>query len=337
MSRTRTGVRPTDADGGRSVPDPVRSEALDAFADELRVQGRSEHTRTAYLGDLLRLDADLPSGLPWSGVELRHLRSHLAHRLEQGVSRRTQARMLSTARTFFRFLRLTGRIADDPSAALHAPKLGRPLPEVLSVQETAIGLERPPLDTPLGLRDRALLELLYGAGLRVSEAVGLRLGDLDLARCEVRVMGKGRRERLVPVGGAALAALERYLAEGRPALLTRGGSKPAAQALFLNRWGGALGTRGVRQRVVAWMGRPGRRIGPHTLRHAYATHLLEGGADLRSVQELLGHASLSTTQIYTHVSRARLKEVHARSHPRGRVRMVQRREAMQDVDDERDG
>lgn len=339
MSGAARKVGRSDAPDRRTGPDPARSAALQAFDDELRVQGRSGHTRTAYLGDLSRLDADLPQGLPWDQVQLRHLRAHLARRLEQGVSRRTQARALSTVRTFFRFLRLTGRIAMDPSAALHAPKLGRPLPEVLSVIEASDGMERPPAGSALGLRDRALLELLYGAGLRVSEAVGLRLTDLDLSRQEVRVLGKGRRERVVPVGGAAISALSRYLDEGRPELLqgrTDGGAREPA--VFLNRFGRALGARGVRMRVVVWLGRPGRRIGPHTLRHAFATHLLEGGADLRAVQELLGHRSLSTTQIYTHVSRGRLKAVHAMAHPRGGARAAATEqhtgeEAMHDGDD----
>jgi len=301
---------------GAARPDAARAADLAAFEDELRVRGRSERTRVAYLGDLGRLEADLPAGLPWARVELRHLRAHLAHRLEDGVARRTQARALSAMRTFFRFLKRTGAIAEDPSAGLRSPRLGRQLPEVISVREAAEGLERPSLHSPLGLRDRALLELLYGAGLRVSEAAGLAVRDVDLERREVRVLGKGRRERIVPIGGAAVRAIERYLRAGRPYLAGAGG---AQAALFLNRRGTGLGQRGIRRRVVLWLGRPGRRIGPHTLRHAFATHLLEGGADLRSVQELLGHKSLRTTQIYTHVSRARLKAVYDQTHPRSRA------------------
>ena len=314
-------------DKERREPDAARAEALVAFAQELRVRGRSETTRSAYLGDLARLDADLPAGLAWSNVEVRHLRAHMARRLEDGVSRRTQARALSAARTFFAFLRLTGRSAQDPTTSVRSPKVGRRLPTVLSVRETAEGLERPPIDSPLGLRDRALLELLYGSGLRVSEAAGLDEEALDLDAREVRVLGKGRRERIVPVGGAAARALARYLRESRPVLLRERKSGPATKRLFVNRFGGPLGARGIRRRVVAWLGREGRAIGPHTLRHAFATHLLEGGADLRAVQELLGHASLSTTQIYTHVSRARLSEVHAHAHPRGGGRPTRRASA----------
>jgi site-specific recombinase XerD len=313
-------VRRTGA--AHAAPDPVRAEALAAFDEELAVLGRSPRTRSAYLGDLLRLDADLPSGLPWDRVEIQHLRSHLARRLAAGVDRRTQARSLSAMRTFFRFLRRSGRIASDPCAALRSPKLGRRLPHVLSVAEVASGLERPPADGALGLRDRALLELLYGAGLRVSEVAGLGRHELDLERREVRVMGKGGRERIVPVGSAALRALAMYLDVARPELARAARVPQGSEALFLNRRGQPLGARGIRRRVVLWLGRSDARpIGPHTLRHAFATHLLEGGADLRAVQELLGHASLSTTQIYTHVSRHRLQEVHAQAHPRGRRRL----------------
>lgn len=317
MKDSAARVAATRGKGAPDRPDAARAEALDAFAEELRVRGRGEQTRIAYLGDLRRLDGDLPSGLGWEGVAVSHLRAHLAHRLAEGVSRRTQARALSAMRTFFRFLRLTGRLAQDPTAALRSPKVGRRLPTVLSVRETAEGLERPPADSALGLRDRALLEILYGSGLRVSEAAGLTLDALDTERREVRVMGKGRRERIVPLGGAAARALDRYLAHGRPELLRAGRGRADAPYVFVNRFGGRLGARGIRRRVVAWLGREATAVGPHTLRHAFATHLLEGGADLRAVQELLGHASLSTTQIYTHVSRARLKTVHAKAHPRG--------------------
>jgi site-specific recombinase XerD len=298
-------------------PDPARAPALKAFAEELRVRGRGEQTRIAYLGDLGRLDADLPAGLGWEGVEVRHLRAHLAHRLADGVSRRTQARALSAMRTFFRFLRLTGGVAEDPTTSVRAPKIGRRLPTVLSVREAAEGVERPPADSPLGLRDRALLEVLYGSGLRVSEAAGLTLDALDLEGREVRVMGKGQRERIVPLGGAAVRAIRHYLRQARPELLRGRATAASVSHVFVNRLGGPLGARGIRRRVVLWLGHDGAKVGPHTLRHAFATHLLEGGADLRAVQELLGHASLSTTQIYTHVSRARLASVHAEAHPRG--------------------
>ncbi|MCL6595338.1 MAG: tyrosine recombinase [Firmicutes bacterium] len=318
----RSGSRAQGGDG--EVPgarsDPARLEAMAAYEDELRVRGRSERTLAAYLGDLRRLEADLPDGLGWAEVEPRHLRAHLAARLAAGAGRRTQARALSAMRGFFRFLRRTGRISADPCAALRSPRLGRRLPQVLSVREAAEGVERPPADSPLGLRDRALLELIYASGLRVSEAAGLTLDAVDTARREVRVMGKGGRERIVPLGGAAARALDRYLAEARPRL-AGDGADAADRHVFLSRRGAPLGVRDMRRRVVRWLGRPGRRIGPHTLRHAFATHLLEGGADLRAVQEMLGHASLSTTQIYTHVSRAHLKAVHARAHPRaGRAR-----------------
>ena len=316
MNGSTTGGRKAGVASGPSLPDALRAEAMLAFAEELRVRGRGERTILAYLGDLRRLDADLPSALAWSDVEVRHLRAHLAHRLGEGVGRRTQARALSAMRTFFRFLRLTGRIVADPTRAVRSPKVGRRLPTVLSVRETAEGLERPPADSALGLRDRALLETLYGAGLRVSEVAGLTLDGLDLAVREVRVMGKGRRERIVPLGGAAVRALTRYLALARPELV-RARSGPPTQNVFVNRFSGPLGARGIRRRVVVWLGGREVPIGPHTLRHAFATHLLEGGADLRAVQELLGHQSLSTTQIYTHVSRAHLAQVHAQAHPRG--------------------
>ncbi|MDI3269210.1 MAG: tyrosine recombinase XerC [Bacillota bacterium] len=279
----------------------------------------SPHTWQAYRRDLWQFfrhvtgKEGLPSLEALQKLKPDDLRAFLGRLQERGYSRRSVARKLAAVRTFFRFLLREGLIQEDPARLLHTPKLGRPLPRVLTIREAALLLEIPQGEDPASLRDRAILEVLYGAGLRISELVQLNAPDAEGGEGWLRVLGKGGKERLVPLGRPAQEALGRYLAWGRPRLLRR-----PEEALFLNQRGGRLSARGVRTLLSRYARRilPGRRITPHTFRHSFATHLLDGGADLRLVQEWLGHASLSTTQIYTHVSRERLQEVYRSAHPR---------------------
>ncbi|MGE0485755.1 MAG: site-specific tyrosine recombinase XerD [Gammaproteobacteria bacterium] len=288
---------------------------VEAFLDHLWLEhGLSANTIAAYRNDLERLSEFL---------RLRARRLHGATEddlLEfmgggHGLGVRTRARRLSSLRRFYRYLLRERRIASDPSLRLESPRLGRPLPKSLGERDVERLLEAPAVDGPLGLRDRAMLEVLYATGLRVSELVGLEVSEVNTRQGVVRVTGKGNKERLVPLGEEALTWLQRYLGEARPALC-RGRE---TSVLFPTRRGAAM----TRQAFWHLVRRYARRVGidvplsPHTLRHAFATHLLNHGADLRVVQMLLGHSSISTTQIYTHVATERLKNLHEQHHPRG--------------------
>ncbi|MBI4336835.1 MAG: tyrosine recombinase XerC [Chloroflexi bacterium] len=233
-------------------------------------------------------------------------------------SGRSVARKLSALRSFFRFLAKEGAVDVDPTARLASAKLERRLPDFVDHQGARRLVEAPQATTPLGMRDRALLELLYAAGLRVSEVVGLDLGRVDLERAEVRVLGKGSKERLALLGRPAQEALRQYVEQARPRLLGR----RSGEALFLNRFGGRLSQRGVQALVKRYALLAGLdpSVHTHTMRHTFATHLLDGGADLRVVQELLGHASPATTQVYTHVTQAQARRVYLAAHPRARRR-----------------
>ncbi|MBI2370930.1 MAG: tyrosine recombinase XerC [Deltaproteobacteria bacterium] len=299
-------------------------DCLQGFARHLagEVQA-SEHTRRNYLSDLRQFEAFLREaggGRAPAPEAIDHLaiRAFLAT-LARDHARASVARKLAAIRTFFRFLRREGIVARNPGEVLATPKPRQPLPGVLTVDDTFRLLEAAEPDTVLALRDRAMWELLYSSGLRVSELTGLDVGDLDPGPAVVRVMGKGRKERVVPVGSKALGALRAYL-ERRDGLL--GPARRGAPALFLNSRGGRLTPRSVERLLKKYLARCGLAgtLSPHALRHSFATHLLEGGADLRAIQELLGHASLSTTQKYTHVTVDRLMEVYDRTHPRARVR-----------------
>jgi integrase/recombinase XerC len=277
-------------------------------------RGASAHTLRAYRHDVLAFVGFLrrEGVTAWGAVTPALARRYAAH-LVRRFARRSVGRQLSALRTLYRFLYREGRVGQNPFRFTTGPHLPRRLPAVLSRDEVAAVLGAPDASTALGLRDRALLELLYATGLRVGELVALRCGDLGGAD-ELRVVGKGRKERVVLMGRPALEALEAYLRSGRPQLARRRDTG----ALFLNARGGPLTDRGVRVILDRHMraAAAGRRISPHVLRHTFATHLLDGGADLRTVQELLGHADLGTTQIYTHVSRDWLKRVYDRAHPR---------------------
>lgn len=231
------------------------------------------------------------------------------------LARSTVARKLSVVRSFLRFCERSGFVRVDPAAGVPSPKVPRRLPQVLTPEQTAGLLDSMGGRRPLELRDRALFELIYSSGLRCQEALDLRLRDVGLGSREVRVKGKGRKVRVIPVGEAALAALERYLGEGRPRLSKGAGPD---DHFFLSRNGRPLSPSDVQRRLTRHLARAGVPAGtsPHTLRHSFATHLLEGGADLRTIQEMLGHSSLSTTQVYTHVSAAHLRKTYRKAHPR---------------------
>ncbi|MGX1616764.1 tyrosine recombinase XerC [Micromonospora chalcea] len=305
-------------------------EAVDDFADHLsRVRNRSVHTVRAYVTDLVSLldhavrmgCAELPE------LDLAVLRSWLAKQRTMGAARTTMARRAAAARTFSAWAHRTGLLADDIAAPLASPRARRELPTVLRADQAAALMEAarpaeapqpegaPGADTPEAvlLRDRLLLELLYGTGVRISEACGLDVTDVDQGRRVVRVLGKGGRERSVPYGVPAQRALDTWLSLGRPALATPG----SGRALLLGARGGRLNPTTARRIVADWTEAAGvPRVTPHGLRHSAATHLLEGGADLRAVQELLGHSSLASTQIYTHVSVERLRAAYRQAHPR---------------------
>lgn len=307
-----------------TIPDdlpPSERALIDDFVDHLRLERRlSRHTLDAYghdVGICARFLTRDASSLAQADAAL--LRRFLAQQHTLGYARATLARRLGAIRTFYRWALADGRVDRDPTLLLGRPKVVNRLPTVLRVPE-AIALAEAavpdvadPIERAVVLRDRAILELLYGSGLRVAEVAGLQIGSVDLTRGRVLVRGKGSKEREVPMSDHAIDAVDVWLRIGRPRLAGEQG-----RAMFVNRRHLRLGTRDVR-RVVERYARgslQGRRVTPHTLRHSFATHLLEGGADIRAVQELLGHASVATTQRYTHVSRSRLFEAYERSHPR---------------------
>jgi integrase/recombinase XerD len=288
--------------------------AIDTYLDELWLErGLAGNTLVAYRRDLLQLAAGI--GRPLLEARTEDLLDCVAERFRNGYRARSSARWLSCIRGFYRHQFNRGRMGADPSLELELPKLGRPLPGTLTEAEVEALLNVPSLADPVGLRDRAMLELLYASGLRISELVGLPTSALNLRQGVVRIVGKGGKERLVPVGQEALSWIRRYQEDARP-LLVHGRATPA---LFPSRRGRPMTRQTFWHAIKRYAARAGisRPISPHTLRHAFATHLLNHGADLRAVQMMLGHADLSTTQIYTHVAQARLKELHATHHPRG--------------------
>lgn len=296
---------------------PQPHPMIDEFLDSLWLEkGLSVHSRTAYRSDLELFHAwlmELGLDLPSAGREV--ILDHLGWRLQGGYKARSTARFLSALRGFYRFLLRQGRITEDPTLQVSMPQIGRPLPKSLSEADVEALLAAPEVSEPLGLRDRAMLEVLYACGLRVTELVSLTLEQLNLRQGVLRVFGKGSKERLVPLGEEAIVWLLRYQAESRPLLLA---GRPS-DVLFPSQRGDQMTRQTFWHRIKlhAQVAGIAKSLSPHTLRHAFATHLLNHGADLRVVQMLLGHSDLSTTQIYTHVARARLQELHARHHPRG--------------------
>ncbi|MEK7706230.1 MAG: tyrosine recombinase [Myxococcota bacterium] len=296
-------------------------QAVDLFLDHLRVERNlSPRTLEAYGADLSRLIAQLAAEGIHAADEVRTV--HLARAYQAlaagGAAASSQARALSAVRRLFDFLVRSGRVPEDPTRELHGPRLRRPLPKIVSQREAERMVEAPDVRTARGQRDRAALELLYGSGLRASELCLLHLDDVHLALGVVRPRGKGAKERVVPLGRPAIAALERYLGDGRRQLL-RGAASPF---VFIGNRARALSRMGLfkivrRYGLVAGVR---RQTSPHVLRHAFATHLLQGGADLRAVQEMLGHADISTTEIYTHVDGDQLRRTVDRAHPLGAPR-----------------
>ncbi|ANI39296.1 site-specific tyrosine recombinase XerC [Mycolicibacterium vaccae ATCC 25954] len=308
--------------GGQERSDPAIEAYLEEFDEYLALErGRSEHTRRAYLGDLRSLFDFLAERRPGAGLTaltLPVLRSWLAAQATAGAARSTLARRTSAVKTFTAWALGRGLLTEDAATRLQVPKARRTLPAVLRQDQARDAMEAAKSGAeqgdPLALRDRLIVEMLYATGIRVSELCGLDVDDVDTTRRLLRVLGKGNKQRTVPYGEPAHAALTAWLTEGRPALATAG----SGAALLLGARGGRLDPRQARtvvhQTMSAVAGAPD--IGPHGLRHSAATHLLEGGADLRVVQELLGHSTLATTQLYTHVTVARLRAVHDQAHPR---------------------
>ncbi len=295
-----------------------RAFLVEGFQDYLALEGgNSPNTVLAYERDILRMArfAELHGVTAPDGVTPKLLRDFVFSLKDLGLAPATIRRQVSAIRTYYAFLMGEGEVDHDPSERVEVPRLGRTLPEVLSVAEVEALLAAPGVDEPLAWRDRTLLEMSYGAGLRVSEVCGLTRSDFLPDEALVRVMGKGGKERLVPIGRPVIGVVSVYLHTLRPEL-DRGRS---ANRLLLNARGQPLSRVGAWGIVRKWAEAAGieKRVTPHTLRHSFATHLLEGGADLRAVQEMLGHADLSTTQLYTHVDREYLRSVHRQFHPRG--------------------
>lgn len=294
------------------------AQEIERFLDALWMEGGlSDNTLAAYRNDLrgLALWLSANPGVGLIAARREHLMGYLAHRYNSGSKARSAARLLSSVRRFYRYHVRENRLMDDPSARIDAPKLGRPLPKSLSEAQVEALLAAPECQQALGMRDRAMLEVLYACGLRVSELVGLRLEQVNLRQGVVRVIGKGSKERLVPLGEEAMNWLQRYFTEVRAGLL----NGQLSDFVFPGRGGEALTRQAFWYRIKTYARKAKIRVSlsPHTLRHAFATHLVNHGADLRVVQLLLGHSDLSTTQIYTHVARERLRELHAQHHPRG--------------------
>ncbi len=297
---------------------PADDRMIDAFTDALWAErGLSRNTLAAYGSDLRQFDGWLQAaGRDLLSVERSQIQSYLSDRIMGRASKRTTSRLLSTLKRFYRWAQRQGYVKSDPTAQVEAPKLSRPLPKVLTESEVEQLLAAPDIDTVLGLRDKAMLEVAYASGLRVSELVGITLGQLNLRQGLIRLFGKGNKERVVPLGEEAAHWLNRYLQAGRAELLVGRDVRP--EHLFITRRGGGMTRQMCWHMIKRYTRAAGitKSLSPHTLRHAFATHLLNHGADLRAVQMLLGHSDLSTTQIYTHIAKARLRDFHARHHPR---------------------
>ncbi len=291
---------------------------LDEFCDMLWLEdGLSRNTLESYRRDLHLFSLWLGSerGKTLLNAERADLLGYLAHKFQRLAKPRSAARLLSSLKRLYQFLLREGRITADPTLQVEAPKLPRSLPKSLTEEDIERLLAAPDVETPLGLRDKAMLEALYASGLRVTELVSVGVAQVSQDMGVVRIVGKGSKERLVPLGEEALAWIRRYVAEGRPEIL----DGMRTDALFVTARGASMTRQAFWHLIRRYASKAGlsRQISPHTLRHAFATHLLNHGADLRVVQLLLGHADISTTQIYTHVARERLKQLHAKHHPRG--------------------
>ncbi|MDE0759314.1 MAG: site-specific tyrosine recombinase XerD [Pseudomonadales bacterium] len=291
---------------------------IDEYLDSIWIEkGLSRNTIESYGRDLEAISHWLEArGLKLLRVQRSDLLAYLAFRMKAGLNARSTARTLSSVRSFYRYLLRENKVVIDPTLQIDNPKMGRKLPDTLSEQEVELLLEAPDVETPLGLRDRTMLEFLYAAGLRVSELVNLKMTEINLRQGVLRVTGKGSKERLVPIGEEALRWLDGFVKDSRPSLLK---GVTASDVVFPSNRGGFMTRQAFWYRIKLHAQTAGIRthLSPHTLRHAFATHLLNHGADLRVVQLLLGHSDLSTTQIYTHVAKHRLKSLHKEHHPRG--------------------
>jgi integrase/recombinase XerD len=303
-------------------PSPFASLA-DDFLGYLTVErGSSPNTIAAYRADLDRYLAFLGGRGPVTPDQISRddVTAWIGSLRAEGAAPRTVERRVAAIKSFHRFLVREGITTNHPTSALPLPQVPERLPDVASIEDVERMLSQPFPEGPAGYRDRAMLEVLYGCGLRVSEFAGLDLRDVDMAEGYLRVFGKGSKERITPISGAAAAALQEYLVHGRPFLRTKKTGRQDPDAVFINIRGGRLTRATIHALVHAYGGRVGLDLHPHTLRHSFATHLLEGGADLRALQEMLGHADISTTQVYTHVDRTHVREEYLSTHPRARIR-----------------
>jgi integrase/recombinase XerD len=281
-------------------------------------KGLAKNSVDSYQRDLknyLKFIQKVDSAKSWNEVQRVNITGFLSHLKNEGKSSKTIARHVASIRSFHQFL-LREKVTDqDPSIHIESPKMERTLPKVLSIDEVEALLDAPQESTPLGIRDKAMLEVLYATGIRVSELIRLKQEDVHLKMGFVRCLGKGNKERIIPIGKTAISVLEKYLLEGRPKLVSK---KHKDDSLFLNHHGKGLSRQGFWKilKGLAAEAKIPKELTPHTLRHSFATHLLENGADLRAVQEMLGHVDISTTQIYTHVTKTRMKDVYSKFHPR---------------------
>ncbi len=291
------------------------SDLIDQFLNYMRIErGVSENTIEAYGRDLRGLiDFIEKEGIPCQKINIHLLSNYIAY-LSKRLSRRSLARNISAIRTFFKFLVLEGVIEENPARFLEVPKVSKTLPGILNEHEIELLLNQPSDSTPIGIRDKAMIELLYATGVRVSELVHLRISDVDLSVGYIKVKGKGSKERFVPIGEKAVSVLKEYINKAR----SKFDKKKGSPYLFLNNRGKPFSRQGFWKMLKSYAKKAGikKRITPHIIRHSFATHLLKNGADLRSVQMMLGHSDISTTQIYTHIDRSYLKEVYNRCHPR---------------------
>jgi integrase/recombinase XerD len=306
-----------DENTEKITPSKPDLDLINAFLDSSWMEkGLSGHTQESYRRDLSQFAIWLNrQGRDLVNLDPATIQEFLGFRLQQNLSSRTSARFLSCLRGFYRYLLRENRITGNPVALIENPKLGRPLPKSLTESDVEALLDAPDVENPIGLRDRTMLEVLYACGLRVSELVGLSMSQVNLRQNVVRIIGKGSKERLVPMGEEAARWLERYLREARPVLL----NNIPDEVVFPSSRAQPMTRQTFWYRIKYWADVAGIKaeLSPHTLRHAFATHLLNHGADLRVVQLLLGHSDLSTTQIYTHVAKLRMKQQHALHHPRG--------------------
>lgn len=300
------------------MPSSSDQSIVEKFLDALWLEkGLSENTLKSYRHDLESFsDWLVEESLSITTVRRSDLNKYLSYRMQKGLKARSTARALSCLRALYRYLLRENEVKDDPTLRIENPKLGRPLPDTLTEEDVERLLAAPDTETPLGMRDRTMLEVLYACGLRVSELTGLKLSEINLRQGVIRIVGKGSKERLVPMGEEAISWLNRYLAEARNDLLKK---NLGQDIVFPSNRGSPMTRQTFWHRIKELARKAGirKKLSPHTLRHAFATHLLNHGADLRVVQLLLGHSDLSTTQIYTHIARQRMKELHQQHHPRG--------------------